>query len=180
MFLCLLALLHSSLPADLGGANVCCSCSDPERPRNVRNRVDEEPEDEEAEPDFEDEAAAEEYRQRKVRCEDVRVHTVAVTCSGNYPERRLLHGKSLLCCAVLRGGSRAVPSCRLAGLGGRARKLAALAVFHAVWRCRHSPCLLWTGAGRCRLDLDLIFTMTGRHMQRNTWPVHGSRSHQAL
>ncbi len=33
----------------------------------VRNRVDEEPEEEEAEPDFEDEAAADEYRQRKVR-----------------------------------------------------------------------------------------------------------------
>ena len=32
-----------------------------------RNRVDEDPEDDEAEPDFEDEAAAEEYRQRKVR-----------------------------------------------------------------------------------------------------------------
>ena len=36
--------------------------------RFVRNRVDEEPEEEEAEPDFEDEAAAEEFRQRKVRC----------------------------------------------------------------------------------------------------------------
>ncbi len=34
----------------------------------LRNRVDEEPEEDEAEPDFEDEAAAEEFRQRKVRC----------------------------------------------------------------------------------------------------------------